>query len=209
MLGRRNLGKISQSSVSPLLLASGDFTDLIGNEFVEFTPGEATMSRSGREIVDRYGDLLAATPNIGLSITGRYDITIDTAALKNVLENKESERVATENKIRFKNWEAQKKAYSKMFEQKREKSIREGKIAEQDIPPKFLQEFIPIQPEQIMVTETMLQDLADKRVIAVYQYLLTQLFLEPEKIAIIDSKQLPTTGDSQPKSVTITINPLR
>ena len=200
---------IVKSSVSPLLLASGDFTDLIGNEFVEFKPGEATMSRSGREIVDRYGDLLAANPNIGLSITGRYDITIDTAALENVLEDKESERVAAENKIRFKNWEAQKKTYSKMFEQNKEKSLREGKIAEQDIPPKFLQEFIPIQAEQITVTETMLQDLADKRVIAVYQYLLTQLFLEPEKIAIIDSKQLPPTGDSQPKSVSITINPLK
>lgn len=200
---------IVKSSVSPLLLASGDFTDLIGNEFVEFKPGEATMSRRGRQIVDRYGDLLSATPNIGLSITGRYDITIDTAALRDVLENKETERVAAENKIRFKNWETQKKAYSKMFEQKRENFLKEGKIAEQDIPPKFLQEFIPIQPEQITVTETMLQDLADKRVIAVYQYLLTQLSLEPEKIAIIDSKQLEPTDDSQPKSVSITINPLK
>ncbi len=208
IIGRFNK-LIVKSSVSPLLVAAGDFKDLIGNEFVEFKPGEALISRRGRETVGRYGDLLTANPNVGLSITGRYDLNTDTAALKTVLENEESERIAAENKNRFKKWEEQKKAYSTMFEQKREQILQEGKIAEQDLPPKFLQEFIPIQPQRITVTETMLQDLADKRVIAVYQHLITQLSVEPEKITIIDSKQLPATGDSQPKSVSITINPLR
>ncbi len=84
-----------------------------------------------------------------------------------------------------------------------------NRLLQENIPPKFLQEFVPTQPQQITVTESMLQDLADKRVIAVYQYLITQLSVEPEKITIIDSKELPLTGDSQPKSVSITINPLR
>ena len=200
---------IVKSSVSPLLLASGDFTDLIDNEFVEFKPGEPVMSPKGRETAARYSDLLAANPNIGLSITGHYDTVVDAAAMKMLMEATESERVAAENKSRLEVWQTQRKAYEKELEEKREKITKEGKIAEQDIPPKILQEFIPIQPQRITVNDAMLEELADKRVGMVYHYFTTQLTLKPERITILDSEPLSSTDDAQDKDVTIRIKALK
>ncbi len=191
---------IIKSSVSPLLLAAGDFTDLIDNEFAEFKPGETAMSRKGNETLARYSALLASTPNIGLSITGHYDPTIDAAAMKTKLETTESERVTAINRERYKIWKEQKKAYTKNFEMEREKILKEGKIAEQDIPPKILQEFVPTQPQQITVNNATLKDLADHRASIVYQYFTTQPGLKPGRITIVESKQpLQTTEDHSPR----------
>ena len=200
---------IVKSSVSPLLLAAGSFTDLIDSEFVEFKPGEPVMSKNGTETVARYSDLLAANPNIGFSITGYYDHDIDTKAMKLLLETAESERVTAENKRRLKEWQAERKAYTKAFEQKREQPLTEGTIAEQDIPTKVLQEFIPVQPQRIDVNKTMLEDLADKRVGIVYLYFTDQLTIEPERVTIVDHEQPPLTTDGQSKNVSIMIRALK
>jgi len=200
---------IIKSSVSPLLLAAGDFTDLIGNEFAEFKAGEDLLTRKGSKTVARYSALLATNPNIALSISGHFDRTIDTAAMKKILETAEAERVTAINRKRFKKWQEQKKAYAEMFEKQKEKLLKEGKIAEQDIPPKFLQEFIPVQAEKIIVTEAMLTDLADKRVSVVYQYFTNQLTLETERIIITEPKPSSSANYGQSRGVPIKIIPLK
>lgn len=200
---------IVKSSVSPLLLAAGDFTDLIDGEFVEFKPGKPVMSKNGSKTVERYSDLLAANPNIGFSISGYYDSKIDSDAMKMALEKAESERVAKVNKSRLEKWQAQKKGYEKISAQKKAQNLKEGKIAEQDIPPKFLQEFIPIQPEQVTVSKKMLEDLSDKRVGIVYLYFTDQLTIEPERVTIVDQEHISPAPNTHSRNVSIRIKALK
>jgi TonB family protein len=180
--------------------------NLIGRELiidrgvVEFKPGEWVMSKKGSKTVERYRDLLAANPNIGLSISGYYDPKIDSDAMKILLEQAESERVAKENMSRLEKWQAQKKAYEKISEQKKAQNLKEGKIAEQDIPPKFLQEFVPVQPELVTVSEEMLGDLSDKRVGIVYLYFTDELTIEPDRVWIV----APPADAGRSRSVSIT-----
>ena len=51
--------QLIKTKVSPLLLASGDFTDLVGNEFAEFLPGGFILSEKGHKTLSRFR-LLAA-----------------------------------------------------------------------------------------------------------------------------------------------------
>jgi len=199
---------IIKSSVSPFLLASGDFTDLTDNDFIDFRPGEFIMSEKGRKILVRYGSFLTANPNIGLTISGSYNNTIDSAAMKTQLETTESERVAMDNERRLKKWQEQKELYRKTLEQKQKKMVKEGKIVELDIPPKFLQEFNPTQPQQVEVTENMLQELAEKRVQSVNQYFIAQLSLEPQRITAVGTNQAEPTENNSPNGVFIIIRTL-
>jgi len=199
---------IIKASVSPFLLASGDFTDLTDSEFIEFRPGEFIMSEKGRITLARYGSFLTTNPNIGLTLSGSYNHTIDSAAMKMQLETTESERVTVDNQRRLKKWQGQKELYRKTLEQKQKKMVMEGKIVELDIPPKFLQEFNPTQPQQVEVTENMLQELADKRVQSVNQYFISQLSLEPQRIAVADTNQTEPTAGNSPNGVSINIRGL-
>ena len=197
---------IIKSSVSPFLLASGDFTDLTDSEQIDFRPGEFIMSKNGRKTLTRYGSFLTTNPNIGLVISGRYNRTIDTAAMKTQLEATELERVTADNERRFKKWQGQKELYRKTLEEKQEKMTREGKIVELDIPPKFLQEFTPTQPQQVEVDENMLKELAEKRVQSVHRYFTNQLTLNPERITTVDTEQLAPTEIDSSTGVSIKIS---
>ncbi len=199
---------IIKSSVSPFLLASGDFTDLTDSEVIDFRPGEFIMSEKGRKTLVRYGSFLTANPNIGLTVSGSYNHNIDSTAMKTQLETTESERVAVDNERRLKKWHEQKELYRKTLEQKQKKMVKEGKIVELDIPPKFLQEFNPTQPQQVEVTENMLKELAEKRVQSVNQYFITQLTLEPQRITVVDTNQTEPTENNSPNGVSINIRPL-
>ncbi len=128
--------------------------------------------------------------------------------MKTQLETTESERVAVDNERRLKKWHEQKELYRKTLEQKQKKMVKEGKIVELDIPPKFLQEFNPTQPQQVEVTENMLKELAEKRVQSVNQYFITQLTLEPQRITIVDTNQTEPTENNSPNGVSINIRPL-
>lgn len=82
-----------KASVSPLLLATGDFTDLIGNETVEFEPGEFMLTPEGRETLNRYAALLIEHPRIGLRLNGGLNLAIDQPALTGQLENAEQKEL--------------------------------------------------------------------------------------------------------------------
>jgi hypothetical protein len=78
--------QLIKTKVSPLLLASGDFTDLVGNEYAEFLPGGYILSEKGHKTLSRFASFLAAHPAIGLQITGCADKIIDGNALKSSLK---------------------------------------------------------------------------------------------------------------------------
>jgi len=199
---------VIKASVSPFLLATGDFTDLADSEIVDFRPGESVLSKVGSSNLIRYGRFLAANPNIGLILSGSYDMKSDAAAMKAQLEAAELEKVTAENKRKLIKWQQQKALYNKTLEQKQKKLVKEGKIIEMDILPKFLQEFTPVQPRQIEVDENMLKELARQRIQSVYRYFTDELTLDPARIIIKENGQSAPLTENQSNGVAITIKPL-
>ncbi|MBW2659741.1 MAG: DUF748 domain-containing protein [Deltaproteobacteria bacterium] len=199
---------VIKASVSPFLLASGDFTDLADSEYINFKPGESVISTENETALARYSQFLAANPNIGLVISGGYDLDTDTAAMVTQLESIELERVTAENKRRLKKWQGQKELYRKTLEQRQKKLEKEGKVLEMDIPPKFLQEFIPTQPQQVKVDENMLKELAEQRIQSVYRYFTDQFDLDPARISIDEDNRSSSFADSPAGRVSIAIKPL-
>ncbi|WP_457577614.1 DUF748 domain-containing protein [Desulfomarina sp.] len=193
---------VVKSSVSPFLLARGDFTDLIDNEMIEFIPGEFMLSDKGRNNLSKYGALLINHPNISLVLSGNYDEKTDRAAMKKQMEEIELKRVDSENKKKFAEWKKQKEAYYRALELKQKKMALEGKIMEQDIPPEFLHEFVAVQPQTIQVNQAMLEELARKRAKIVQKHLTSQLQLKPERIQLQEDRQLGTAC-----GVSVTLKP--
>ncbi len=186
---------IVKGSVSPLLLATDNFNDLIGNEFAEFRPGEFMLSDRGREVLTLYTALLIAHPHIGLELSGGVDREIDEQAMRSHLEAIELKRIENENKKLFDKWQTQKDLYEKKLLNRQNNIGPGGNYGDLEIPDDVLLGFTPLQPEPVVVSEAMLLELAEKRVDVLYQHFTTQLTLQPEQIVIAQSNGIaPTTG---------------
>jgi hypothetical protein len=196
---------VVKGAVSPLLLATGDFTDLIGNEFVEFRPGEFILADEGREVLIRYGALLEAHPHVGLVLSGGIDPKIDREAMHQQLTALEQQRVEKENQRLFNIWQEKKDLYEKNLEEQQKQMEPDGKIVEQDIPSDILVEFKPIRPEPIVISKAMLLELGQKRINILYQHFTTQLGLQPGRISVVTPKDLPGESKSPTSAVSITL----
>ena len=194
-----------KGSVSPLLLASGDFSDLIGNEFIEFHPGEFMLTDTGRKTLSRYAALLIANPHVGLILSGGVDKQIDGTAMKKNLTAVEQQRVERENEKLFKNWQDQKDLYQKKLEEEQKSGGANEKIVEQNIPAEILTPYKPLRPVPVEIGEAMLLDLAHKRIDIVYQYLTTQHPVQPERIAIVWPDSLADEPESSTNGVVIAL----
>ncbi len=120
--------KVVKASVSPLLLASGEFSDLIGNEFTEFEPGQVILTEKGTEVLSRYASLLTTHPQLGLELAGDIDRDIDAPALKEQLEALERKRTETENQKRFAAWQQEKAIFDQKVVEQQKKLAAKGKI---------------------------------------------------------------------------------
>lgn len=197
-----------KGSVSPLLLATGDFTDLIGNEFVEFKPGQLLLSDKGKQVLIRYGALLIAHPQVGLVLSGGVEPKIDRPALKERLTAIEKQRVDKENEKRYQQWLEKKNLYEKNFAEQQKKLAAGGKIVEQTIPSDILSGFVPVQPEPVVVDEAMLLDLAKKRIDIISKYITGQLVLQPERLSAIPPDSVAAIAKNQVNGVTISLKAL-
>ena len=187
--------KTVKAAVSPLLLTSGDFSDLIGNEFAEFLPGEFMLSDKGRETLTRYSALLLSHPYLGLTLSGGVDKQQDSESIKKQLEAVEQQRVDALNRKRLEEWQARKEIYEKKL-QGSPKAGPDGKIIEITIPPDILAGFTPVQAEPVVVKDSMLLDLAQKRLNVVHQYFTTQLALEEHRLTLSPPKKLADAENS-------------
>jgi hypothetical protein len=174
-------GIVLKATVSPLLLASGDFTDLVGNEFIEFRPGEFTLSDTGQATTARYSALLIAHPRIALEISAGVDREIDGKAIAAQLHKLEEQRVAQENQRLRKEWQEKREVHRAKLRKEQEAAGKSG-IVETDLPASLLDEFVPIQPVAVKVDDEMLLDLARKRQGILFQYFTSQLGVAPERI---------------------------
>lgn len=182
--------KVIKTAVSPLLIASGDFSDLIGNEAAEFVPGELALSDNGREVLSRYIALLEAHPHVGLELSGGTDRDIDGPALKLQLEALETKRIESENQKRHEAWRQEKALFDQQVADRQKKLAAKGKIAENNIPPAVLKDFVPLQAKPVIVDDAMLVDLAKKRGQVVLQTLGSQVALQSERVTIVPLKKV-------------------
>lgn len=202
--------KVVKASVSPLLLASGDFSDLIGNEFAEFEPGQFTLSEKGKEVLARYAALLTTHPQLGLELAGDIDRDIDAPAMKEQLEALERKRVEGENQKRFAAWQQEKALFDQKVTEQQKKQAAKGKIIENTIPPAVLKDYLPIQPKQVIVDDVMLLELAKKRSQSLHQYLTEQLAVQPGRLAISQLKKIVNAQPGQAVSgVKITLTAIK
>ncbi|MCP4337901.1 MAG: hypothetical protein GY799_03220, partial [Desulfobulbaceae bacterium] len=197
--------QVIKGTVSPFLLATGDFTDLIGNEFVEFRPGEFMISDTGRKVFTRYAALLVSHPHVGLVLSGGIDKRVDSQAMKERLIVIEQQRVEKENEKRFNIWQEKKNLYEKNLEQQQKIAGPNTKFVEQDIPTDVLAGFTPIQPEPIEVDEAMLLELAQNRLDILYQHFTTQLALQPGRLSTVTPDSLNNGTEKPTNGVTITL----
>jgi hypothetical protein len=181
--------QVLKGSVSPLLLAKGDFTDLIGNDIIEFEPGEFMLTEKGREMLLRYGTLLKNHPHIGLELSDGIDPKIDRQAMNQQLTAIEQQRIENQNQKLFREWQEKKDNYESNLEKQRKKSDAGEKIMEQDIPTEILTGFTPIRPEPVVVSDEMVLELRQKRINILNDYFTNQLALQPERIVIENEDQ--------------------
>ncbi|MFH0783676.1 MAG: DUF748 domain-containing protein [Pseudomonadota bacterium] len=199
-----------KASVSPLLLASGDYSDLIGTEFAEFEPGEFTLATQGKDVLARYSSLLTTHPHLGLELSGGIDRDIDTPAMKEHLQTMEMQRVETDNQKRFEAWQKEKVLFDQKISERQKKQAAQGKILDNTIPPAVLKDYIPKQAKQIVVDDVMLLELAKKRSQSLSQYLTEQLMIQPERLIITPLKKITPNQSGQPiNGIKITLTAIK
>ena len=88
---------VARAASAPLSIASGNYSDLVGQEFVEFQPGKAVLTDNGKKAVARFAELLKKHPSLSLTLNGGVDTHADRDALKKELEKEELLRVEKEN----------------------------------------------------------------------------------------------------------------
>ncbi len=202
--------KVVKAAVSPLLLASGDFTDLIGNEFAEFEPGQSTLTEKGTEVLSRYASLLTTHPQLGLELSGDIDRDVDAPAMKEQLEALEQKRVEAENQKRLAAWQQEKAIFDEKVAEQQKKQAVKGKIIENNIPLAVLKDYIPVQPKQVVINDGMLLELAKKRSQWLSQYLTEQLAVETGRLTISPLKRLSNTQPGQAvRGVKITLTAIK
>lgn len=187
--------KVVKASVSPLLLASGDYSDLIGNEFIAFEPGQTLLSENGKAILGRYGELLQTHPLLGIELSEGVDRDSDVPVLKEQLIAKEHQRVEEENRKRYEEWLREKEIFEQKVAEQQKKLAAKAKPGEPLPPPAVLKDYIPLQPKAVNVDNAMLLDLARKRVQLLMQQFTEQFEIAAGRLTIEPLKKVPSQGD--------------
>jgi len=191
-----------KAEISPLLLAGAEFTDLQENRQVLFIAGRSAMAAAseaqndanGEKTLQRFADLLTARPHLGLVFTGMADPVQDRAAMQQELEEKEKKRTAKKNEARLQEWQKKQKL-KQQIPPKAPQVATSGKIIEEDIPPQEAPPAI-LAPIPVNVTDTMLHDLAQERVLHVYDYCTANLGIASQRITIQEKTVLSDSGST-------------
>lgn len=196
-----------KANLSPLLLTKGDFSDLIDNEFIDFTPGQFLLSDKGRTNLTRYEALLVAHPHIKLSLSGGVSSEADRKSLYNQLKKDERLRIKKVNEILFSKWQKNKEEYEAQIRDSQNTTLSKGEISENNIPTKVLADFRPLLPEPVVVDNEMLFELAEKRLDIVRQHFITQLSPAQGRVEIKQQSINELLQNSSARGVHIRILP--
>lgn len=188
-----------KAEIAPLLLAGPEFADLDDHRRILFPAGKSTLEGDGegQKVLRRFAGLLAARPRLGLTLTGMADPLHDRTAMQTELEEKEKKRTAQKNEQRLREWQEQQKQ-----KQQKQQTVTKnpqlpapGKIIEEDIPR---QEAPPalLAPEPVNITDANLHDLAQERVLSIYDFCTTDLGIASERISIQEKTVLSPQGET-------------
>ncbi|SHI01202.1 DUF748 domain-containing protein [Desulfofustis glycolicus] len=169
-----------KAAIDPLLLASEEFKDLVGQYDVLFQPGTTQLTGAGRERLNRYSELLAAHPLIGLKLVGFADRNADVPAVLAELTRQEQLRIDKENRRLAEQWrrEQEEKQAARQQQQQTDpsQSVQETDIEPSDEP------FTPLAPQPVSVHDDMLATLAVDREQTVLTYLLDEFGIAPGRV---------------------------
>ena len=202
------LGNVNRSlvkaTINPILITGDDFSDLVSNQHISFFPGTTEITGEGTERLNRFGEFLAHYPLIKLRLTGYADTTIDTPAIYKDLQDIERQRVELENSKRKEAWQKLKDAEDAL---RRGASAADGEqIQEADLPLTTVEPYVPVAPNTIIVTDSMLVDLAVKREQLVYDYFTNRLSVKEARIEKDTSEKNSTQKDGRHAIVQIGIS---
>ncbi len=182
-----------KASLSPYLVATGDYNDIVNNEYAEFLPGSIALSGAGREALTRFSSLLASHPYLGVIVTGAADKTVDAAALQDEQEQAEMERVAIENERLRATYEQKRKAHWEKIKKAIAQDPGQREILNKNQDFEDLEPFIPLEPEPVIIDDEMLEELAQKRARVIIDFFTNRLALEPERIQIAKRTKVSDT----------------
>lgn len=204
----RNWQKLMlKGSISPFLLTTGDFSDLMDHDFIDFRAGLFMLSDAGRKALLRYGALLAAHPNVKLQLSGGISLKEDKNSLHKQLEKNEKQRIKKINEKLFAKWQHKKKEYESQFKNNQKQAISTGQIAESNIPSKVLAGFRPLLPEPVVVDNEMLFELAEKRLDIVKQHFIAQLSLDKGRVEVTQQITDTLSEEKEGEGVHVEIMP--
>ena len=166
---------VVKSVVAPLLLTNETFSRLAIDDTPDFVDGTSTLSEKGKAKLTLYRDLLVAHPRIRLMITGMADMTADRKALLDKLQEAEARRVEKENLRRSQEWQ-------KLQNQPQRSGQQKEGITEKDIPPEELAKYAPITPRPVTVPDQTIQELAEQRTLAAYEFFISDLGVGKDRI---------------------------
>jgi len=191
-----------KAEISPLLLTGAEFIDLQEKRQVPFAPGRSALTgaAAGKDGDDtneaktlrRFADLLKARPHLGLVFTGMADPVQDREAIQQELEEKEKKRTAQQNEARLQEWRKRQKLKQQAPPQAPQVSVS-GKIIEEDIPPQEAPPAI-LAPAPVVVTDAALHDLAQDRVLHVYDHCTANLGIASNRITLREKTMLSAPG---------------
>ncbi len=181
---------IVKAEVAPLLLTGPEFADLHHKLEIKFPPGlsELQLSDAEAKTLARFAALLAVRPRLGLTLTGMADPIRDRAAIVNMLEEKEKQRVTLLNEKRLQDWQN--------IQQQQRQTVPEaqpsGQITEKDIPRQELAPPAPLSPEPVNVADTNLHNLAQERALQVYDFFTADLGITSDRLMLQEINRSPT-----------------
>ncbi len=179
-----------KASFSPYLVATGDYSDIVNNEYAEFLPGTIALSGAGSEALTRFSSLLSSHPYLGVIVTGAADKTVDAAALHDEQEQAEIERVAIENDRLRTIYEQKREAHWQKIKETIAQEPGQKEVLERNQNFEDLEPFIPIEPEPVVIDDEMLEELAQKRAQVIIDFFTNRLALEPERIQIAEKSKI-------------------
>lgn len=178
-----------KASYTPLLL-DPRFKDLQDKNRILFQPGSHTLNSDGKNSLSRYARLLKAHPRLGLSITGMADTETDRGVLLREKDALEQQRVETINRVALGEYRKRQQVTAAL-------SAAKG-VSEENIAKEDLMGYQPVPPRTMQIDDSVLLELAEKRSLIVYDYLIHSLNISPKLISrnpqAILTKQNPATA---------------
>ena len=166
---------VIKASYAPLLL-DRRFKDLQDKGFISFAPGSHKLNASARAILGRYAELLREHPGLGLLITGMADKKHDVAILKKEQEALERQRVDKINTIKRAEYRRKQQALA---------AVKPGNtIKEENIDKKELDDFTPVLPDPVQISNETLLELARQRSLIINDFFTHSLNIAPKHLSI-------------------------